>query len=141
MILERFQVPGLAQYSFVVSDSGSIAVIDPKRDVDTYIEYAKSRGFANCVCSGDSHPPSFGVCSKSIGLSKALRFASTAMPAAKPIRLGLPIARFSKAMSCCSANSSSRSRATVAYLSKSTFRLSIHLRMRRQLPHSPKAPS
>ena len=44
MILERFQVPGLAQYSFVVGDSGSIAVIDPKRDVDTYIEYAKSRG-------------------------------------------------------------------------------------------------
>jgi len=44
MILERFQVPGLAQYSFVVGDSGSIAVIDPKRDVDTYIEYAKIRG-------------------------------------------------------------------------------------------------
>jgi hydroxyacylglutathione hydrolase len=44
MILERFQVPGLAQYSFVVGDSGSIAVIDPKRDVDTYIEYAQSKG-------------------------------------------------------------------------------------------------
>ena len=44
MILERFQVPGLTQYSFVVGDSGSIAVIDPRRDVDTYIEYAKSRG-------------------------------------------------------------------------------------------------
>ncbi len=44
MILEHFQVPGLAQYSFVVGDSGSVAVIDPKRDVDTYIEYAKSRG-------------------------------------------------------------------------------------------------
>jgi hydroxyacylglutathione hydrolase len=44
MILERFQVPGLAQYSFVVGDSDSIAVIDPKRDVDTYIEYAQSRG-------------------------------------------------------------------------------------------------
>jgi hydroxyacylglutathione hydrolase len=44
MILERFQVPGLAQYSFVVGDSGCIAVIDPKRDVDTYTEYAKSRG-------------------------------------------------------------------------------------------------
>jgi hydroxyacylglutathione hydrolase len=44
MIFEHFQVPGLAQYSFVVGDSGSIAVIDPKRDVDTYIEYAKSSG-------------------------------------------------------------------------------------------------
>lgn len=45
MILECFQVPGLAQYSFVVGDSGRIAVIDPKRDVDTYVQYAKGRGW------------------------------------------------------------------------------------------------
>jgi hydroxyacylglutathione hydrolase len=44
MIFEHFQFPNLAQSSFVVGDSGSIAVIDPKRDVDTYLEYATSRG-------------------------------------------------------------------------------------------------
>src|SRR5277367_3218818 len=44
MILERFQIPGLEQYSFVVGDSGSIAVVDPKRDENTYIEYAQGKG-------------------------------------------------------------------------------------------------
>jgi hydroxyacylglutathione hydrolase len=44
MIFEHFQIPGLAQSSFVVGDGGSIAVVDPKRDVGTYVEYAKSRG-------------------------------------------------------------------------------------------------
>ena len=62
MILERFQVPGLAQYSFVVGDSGSIAVIDPKRDVDTYIEYAKSRGLQIVyVLETRIHPASTSV--------------------------------------------------------------------------------
>jgi hydroxyacylglutathione hydrolase len=62
MILERFQVPGLAQYSFVVGDSGSIAVIDPKRDVDTYIEYALSKGVQIAyVVETRIHPASMSV--------------------------------------------------------------------------------
>ena len=62
MTLEHFQVPGLAQYSFVVGDKGSIAVIDPKRDVDTYIEYAKSRGLQIVyVLETRIHPASTSV--------------------------------------------------------------------------------
>src|SRR5580704_573496 len=66
MIFEHFQVPGLAQYSFVVGDKGSIAVIDPKRDVDTYvdtyIEYAKSRGLQIVyVLETRIHPASTSV--------------------------------------------------------------------------------
>lgn len=44
MILERFEVPGLAQYSYMVGDGGVVAVIDPKRDIDTYLSYADSKG-------------------------------------------------------------------------------------------------
>jgi hydroxyacylglutathione hydrolase len=62
MILERFQVPGLAQYSFAVGDSGSIAVIDPKRDVDTYVEYAQSKGVQIVyVLETRIHPVSMSV--------------------------------------------------------------------------------
>jgi hydroxyacylglutathione hydrolase len=43
MILERFEVPGLSQYSYAVGVGGSVAIIDPKRDVDTYLDYARSR--------------------------------------------------------------------------------------------------
>jgi hydroxyacylglutathione hydrolase len=62
MIFEHFQVPDLAQSSFVVGDSGSIAVIDPKRDVNTYIEYAKSSGLQIAyVLETRIHPASTSV--------------------------------------------------------------------------------
>ena len=40
MRMERIEVPGLAHYSYVVSGDGQAVVIDPKRDVDTYVGYA-----------------------------------------------------------------------------------------------------
>jgi len=40
MRLERFEVPGLSHYSYLVSAAGQAVVIDPKRDVDTYVAYA-----------------------------------------------------------------------------------------------------
>lgn len=44
MIFERFEVPGLSQYSYIVGDGDSIAVIDPKRDIDTYVDYIDRNG-------------------------------------------------------------------------------------------------
>ena len=44
MRVERFEVPGLAQYSYVVSDGGVAAVIDPIRDFDRYVAYALENG-------------------------------------------------------------------------------------------------
>jgi hydroxyacylglutathione hydrolase len=40
MKLQRFEVPGLAHYSYIVAGNGEAAVVDPKRDFDTYLEYA-----------------------------------------------------------------------------------------------------
>ncbi len=40
MKIKRFEVPGLAQYSYVVSAGGKAAVIDAIRDIDRYVEYA-----------------------------------------------------------------------------------------------------
>lgn len=39
MKIERFEVPGLAQYSYIVSSDGEAAVVDPMRDLDRYMEY------------------------------------------------------------------------------------------------------
>ena len=41
MKIERFEINGLAQYSYVVSDGGEAAVIDARRDVSEYVEYAR----------------------------------------------------------------------------------------------------
>ncbi len=44
MHFERFEVPGLSHYSYMVGSCDVVAVIDPKRDVDTYIAYAEKKG-------------------------------------------------------------------------------------------------
>ena len=43
MKIERFEIPGLAQYSYVVSAGGFALVVDPIRDIDRYIAYAASQ--------------------------------------------------------------------------------------------------
>lgn len=45
MNLQRFEVPGLAHYSYLIGSEGRAAVIDPRRDVDIYIEYATANEF------------------------------------------------------------------------------------------------
>lgn len=42
MKIHRVEAPGLAHYSYVLSSQGRCAVIDAKRDVDTYFEYARA---------------------------------------------------------------------------------------------------
>jgi hydroxyacylglutathione hydrolase len=42
--LERIEVPGLAHYSYLLVSGGQAAVVDPKRDFDTYTALAAARG-------------------------------------------------------------------------------------------------
>jgi hydroxyacylglutathione hydrolase len=44
MKIERFEIAGLAQYSYVISDGGKAVVIDPIRDIDRYTLYAAQQG-------------------------------------------------------------------------------------------------
>jgi hydroxyacylglutathione hydrolase len=43
VVLERFAVPGLAHYSYLLGSKGQAVVIDPKRDVDSYLDYASAK--------------------------------------------------------------------------------------------------
>ena len=47
MLLERFEDRGLAQYSYAVGDEAPrvVAIVDPRRDVDVYVDWAAERGF------------------------------------------------------------------------------------------------
>ncbi len=38
MQLERIESPGLTQCSYLISDGGEALVIDPRRDVDVYVD-------------------------------------------------------------------------------------------------------
>lgn len=55
MHLQRFFVEGLAHASYLVGADGEAAVVDPKRDVDDYIEEAKHAGL-RIVAILNSHP-------------------------------------------------------------------------------------
>jgi len=44
MKLEKFEVPGLAHYSYIISSQGAAAVVDPQRDVAPYMHYARRHG-------------------------------------------------------------------------------------------------
>ena len=41
MTIKQFEVPGLAQYSYIVSSEGRAIVIDAMRDIDPYLAYAR----------------------------------------------------------------------------------------------------
>lgn len=42
MQLHKIEIPGLAHYSYILSADGQAVVVDPKRDVDTYLQYAST---------------------------------------------------------------------------------------------------
>jgi hydroxyacylglutathione hydrolase len=44
MTIKQFEVPGLAQYSYIVSSKGQAVVIDAMRDIDPYLSYAREHG-------------------------------------------------------------------------------------------------
>jgi hydroxyacylglutathione hydrolase len=55
MYLKRFFVEGLAHASYLVGSDGEAAVVDPKRDVDDYVEEAERAGL-RIVAIVNSHP-------------------------------------------------------------------------------------
>src|SRR5579862_173678 len=55
MFERRFYVEGLAHASYLIGDGGEAAVIDPKRDVDDYLEAAAREGL-RIVAVFETHP-------------------------------------------------------------------------------------
>lgn len=48
MLFEKFEVPDLSHYSYAVGckKAGGIAIVDPRRDVDIYLDFAKKNNVA-----------------------------------------------------------------------------------------------
>lgn len=40
-MIHRFETPGLAQYAYLIASNGEAAVIDPIRDIEPYLDYAR----------------------------------------------------------------------------------------------------
>lgn len=50
MLIERFFVPGLAHASYLVASGDEAAVVDPERNVDSYLTYLANKTMSE-VCS------------------------------------------------------------------------------------------
>ena len=46
MILQRFEVPELAHYSYLIASEQQAIVIDPQRDISVYREFAAAKGLS-----------------------------------------------------------------------------------------------
>ncbi|MHB8639884.1 MAG: MBL fold metallo-hydrolase [Candidatus Acidiferrales bacterium] len=46
MQLHKIEVPGLAHYSYILSSNGRAVVVDPKRDIDSYLQCASAHNLA-----------------------------------------------------------------------------------------------
>ncbi len=44
MELRRFETPAIAHFAYLIADDGVAAIVDPRRDVDEYIETARAMG-------------------------------------------------------------------------------------------------
>ncbi|MBN2203598.1 MAG: MBL fold metallo-hydrolase [Thermoleophilia bacterium] len=44
MLLERIEAPGIAHISYLIGDGGTAVVVDPRRDVEVYVERATAAG-------------------------------------------------------------------------------------------------
>ena len=55
MFEKRFYVEGLAHASYLFGDGGEAAVVDPKRDIDDYLEAAQVAGL-KIVAILNTHP-------------------------------------------------------------------------------------
>ncbi len=45
MFFKRIESPGLAHYSYVIAEGGDAAVIDPRRDIEVYLDLTERRGY------------------------------------------------------------------------------------------------
>lgn len=44
MILRKFKTPGIAHVAYLIGDRGEAAIVDPRRDVDEYLSFARQNG-------------------------------------------------------------------------------------------------
>lgn len=56
MVLERFEDKGLSHYSYAVGcpGSGEVAIVDPRRDIDVYLDFAAREGL-RIACVLETH--------------------------------------------------------------------------------------
>jgi len=90
MNVERFEVPGLAQYSYIVSSDGKAAVIDPIRDIDRYTRYADGHSLTITHILETHIHADFAAGSQALALATGAQLALSAHDVGENYRYRMP---------------------------------------------------
>jgi hydroxyacylglutathione hydrolase len=89
MTIDRFEVPGLAQYSYIVSSEGRSVVIDPSRDTDRYVHFLEQRGLALSYILETHIHADFAAGSKALAEATGAELALSAYDAGEHYQYGM----------------------------------------------------
>lgn len=90
MDIERFEIPGLAQYSYIISSEGKAAIIDPIRDTDRYIRYLEHKELKLAAILETHIHADFAAGSKALAESTGAELALSAYDEGEHYRYAMP---------------------------------------------------
>jgi len=90
MDIERFEIPGLAQYSYIISSEGEAAIIDPIRDTDRYIRYLEHKELKLAAILETHIHADFAAGSKALAESTGAELALSAYDEGEHYRYAMP---------------------------------------------------
>lgn len=90
MTIDRFEIPGLAQYSYIISSEGRSIVIDPIRDADRYVRFLEQRDLTlSCILETHIHAD-FASGAKALAEATGAELALSAYDQGEYYRYGMP---------------------------------------------------
>ncbi|MBW4039894.1 MAG: MBL fold metallo-hydrolase, partial [Acidobacteria bacterium] len=90
MMIDRFEVPGLAQYSYIVSSQGQGIIVDPSRDTDRYLHFLEKRGLALSVIVETHIHADFASGAKALAEATGAELALSGYDQGEHYRYGMP---------------------------------------------------
>lgn len=90
MTIDRFEIPGLAQYSYIVSSEGRSVVIDPIRDTDRYVLFLEQRGLTLSYIVETHIHADFASGAKALAEATGAELALSAYDAGEQYQYGMP---------------------------------------------------
>ena len=90
MTIDRFETPGLAQYSYIISSQSHSIVIDPIRDVDRYLRFLEERGLTLSSIVETHIHADFASGARALAEATGAELAMSAYDEGEHYRYGMP---------------------------------------------------
>ncbi len=90
MTIDRFEVQGLAQYSYIISSQGRSVVVDPIRDADRYLRLLEERGLTLSLIAETHIHADFASGARALAEATGAELALSGYDQGEHYRYGMP---------------------------------------------------